>query len=146
MIAMHESQPPLHIKNPIENNFQHQNSKTFERKICQGVDGVRKLTVKSTKNLYKQFRSEKRALRSEMSHKTHLKTNVHRYIAKTESQQRASYPHIAVGHSMFLVCIGVSGAIHKRIFDFSEEKIKKTHFHIWHDRVFTLHLSKKTKN
>ena len=59
------------------------------------------------------------------------------------TKRGAPYPHIAMGHSMFLVCIGVSGAIDKHFFTFSEGKIIQTQFHIWQGRVFTLHLSKK---
>ena len=88
MIAMHKNQPSLQIKNPKKNNLQHLKSKKVEKKICKGVDGVRKLTVKSTTKPYKRFRSKKRGLRSKMCEKSYLKTNVHRYVAKTESQQR----------------------------------------------------------
>ena len=40
MIAMHKNQPSLHIKNPKKNNLKHQ--KRSKKKICKGVDGVRK--------------------------------------------------------------------------------------------------------
>ena len=51
MISMHKNQPSLQIKNPKKNNsLQHQKSKTIETKICKGIDGVDKFTVKSTKN------------------------------------------------------------------------------------------------
>ena len=32
------------------------------------------------------------------------------------TKRGAPYPHIAMGHSMFLVCIGVCGAIDKHFF------------------------------
>ena len=125
MIAMHKNQPSLNIKNPKKTS-----SKTFEKKICKRVDGVRKFTVKSKTNPYKRFRSKKRGLRSRMCQKSYLKTNIHRYVAKTESQQRAPYLHIANGHYMFPVCIGVYGAIDKQIFTFLEGNGKQTQFHI----------------
>ena len=54
-----------------------------------------------------------------------------RYLEKLNPIERgAPYPHIAMGHSMFLVCIGVSGAIDKQLFTFLEGKIKQTQFHI----------------
>ena len=56
MIAMHTNQPSLHSKNPQK---QLTTSKKFETKICMGVDGMRKFTVKSTTNPYKQFRNKK---------------------------------------------------------------------------------------
>ena len=105
-----------------KNNIQHQKSKTFEKKICKRVDGVRKFTVKSTTNPYKRFRSKKRGLWSKMCQKSYLKTNIHRYVAKTESQQRAPYLHIATGQSKFLISISVSGAIDEHFFTFSEKK------------------------
>ena len=40
MIAMHKNQPSLHIKYPKKKQLK--TSKTFEKKICKGVDGVRK--------------------------------------------------------------------------------------------------------
>ena len=130
MIEIHKNQPSLNIKNPKKNNIQHQKSKTFEKKICKRVDGVSKFTVKSTTNPYKRFRSKKRGLRSKICQKSYLKTNIHRYVAKTESQQRAPYLHIATGHSKLLICISVSGATDKHFFTFSEGKIKQTLFHI----------------
>ena len=59
------------------------------------------------------------------------------------TKKGAPYPHIAMGHYMFPVCIGVFGAIDKQFFTFAEGKTKQTQFHIWQGRVFTLHLSKK---
>ena len=143
MIAMHKNQPSLNIKNPKKNNIQHQKSKTFEKKMCKRVDGVRKFTVKTTTNTYKRFRSKKRGLRSKMCQKSYLKTNIHRYVAKTKSQQRAPFLHIATGHSRFLICIAVCRAIDKQLFTFLEGNRKQTQFHIWQSRVFPIHLSKK---
>ena len=42
----------LHYTTKIHknNSLQHRKSKTMETKICKGVDGVGKFTVKSTKN------------------------------------------------------------------------------------------------
>ena len=56
MIDMHTNQPALQIKNPQK---QLTTSKIFKNKICKGVDGVRKFTVKSMTNPYKLFRSKK---------------------------------------------------------------------------------------
>ena len=46
------------------------------------------------------------------------------------TKRGAPNPHIAMGHSMFPVCIGVSAAIDKHFFTFAEGKIKQTQFHI----------------
>ena len=47
--------------------------------------------------------------------------------SKTESQQRgAPYRHIAIGHSLFLDCIGVFGAIDKQLITETENKCKLT--------------------
>ena len=144
MNEMQKSQPPLHIKNPQKQQLcSIKKSKAIEIKISNGVDGVRKFTVKSRSNPYKRFRSKKRGLRSKMCQKSYLKTNIHRYVAKTESQQRAPYLHNATGHSKFLNCISVSGTIDKQLFTFLEGNRKQTQFHIWQGRVFTLHLSEK---
>ena len=49
----------LHYKSKTQkSNTEHQKSKTLKTKICRGVDGVRKFTVKSTTKPYKGFRSQ----------------------------------------------------------------------------------------
>ena len=133
---MQKSQPPLHIKNPQKNSLQHQKSKTIETKICKEVDGVRKFTT----NPYRRFRSKQTRLALHDESKNYVNTTSHKYVAKTESQKRPPYLHIATGHSKFLICISNSGAIDKHFFTFSEGKIKQTQFYIWQGRVFTLHV------
>ena len=54
---MQKSQPSLH--NKIRQKQQLTASKTIETKICTGVDGVRKFTLKFTTNHYKRFRSKR---------------------------------------------------------------------------------------
>ena len=86
MIAMHKNQPSLHIKNPKKTTY---NIKNVRKKICKGVDGVRKFTVKSNTNLYKRFRNKKKTRFAvhDLS-KNYVNTTSHKYVAKTESQQR----------------------------------------------------------
>ena len=128
-----------HQKSTKKNSLQHQKSKTIETKICKEVDGVRKFTT----NPYRRFRSKQTRLAVHDESKNYVNTTSHKYVAKTESQKRPPYLHIATGHSKFLICISNSGAIDKHFFTFSEGKIKQTQFYIWQGRVFTLHLSKK---
>ena len=44
------------------------------------------------------------------------------------TKREAPYPHIAMGHSMLLVCIGVCGAIDKQLFTFLEVTENKRSF------------------
>ena len=131
MIAMHKNQPSLHIRNPKKNNL-HLKSKTFEKKIYKGVDGVRNFTVKSTTNPYKRFRNKQTRFAVHDLSKSYVNTTSHKYVAKTKSQKKrgAPYPRNAIGHSFFLVCIGVYGAIDKQLFTFLEGNRKQTQFHI----------------
>ena len=142
MIAMHKNQPSLQIKNPKKKQLTTSKIKNSRKKICKGVDGVRKLTVKSTTNPYKRFRSKKRGLRSKMCEKSYLNPNVHRYVAKTESQQREEL-QIRTLQTATPFSSSASVSSQQSINTFSEGKIKQTQFHIWQGRVFTLHLSKK---
>ena len=91
-----------------------------------------KLTVKSTTdaNINGSEAKKKQGLRYRMCQKSYLKTNGPRYVAKTESQQKAPYPHTAISHYMFPVRIGASRAIDKHFFNFSEGNIKQTQSHI----------------
>ena len=73
--------------------------------------------------------AKKRNLRYRMSQKLckYHQSQMRRknWIAK----RGAPYPHIANGHYMFPVCIGVSAAIDKRFFTFFEGNRKQTQFH-----------------
>ena len=63
-------------------------SKAFETNISEGVDGACKFTVKVTTNPYRRFRSKQTSLVVHDLSKTYVKTTSHKYVAKTESQQR----------------------------------------------------------
>ena len=124
---MQKSQPPLHVKNP-----QKQQPTASENQKRSKLRSPRELTVcaSSRQTPINGSEANKQGLRSKMCQKSYLKTNIHRYVAKTDSQQRAPYLHIATGHSKFPICISVSGAIDKHFFNFPEGKIKQTQFHI----------------
>ena len=81
MIAMHTNQPSLHSKNPQK---QLTTSKTFQTKICMGVDGVRKFTVKSMTNPYKRIRRTKTRFAVRDVSKSYVNTTSHKYVAKPE--------------------------------------------------------------
>ena len=82
MNEMQESQPSLHIKNPQK---QLTASKKFKTMTCKGVDCVLKFTT----NPYKRFRSKKKSrLAVHDVSKCYVITTSHKYVAKTESQQR----------------------------------------------------------
>ena len=81
MIAMHTNQHSLHINNPQK---QFTTSKTFETKICKGVDSVHKFTVKSMTKPYKLFRSKKTRFAVRVVPKSYVITTGHIYVAKTE--------------------------------------------------------------
>ena len=83
---MQKSQPSLNNKNPQKHQLTA--SKTIETNICKGFDGVRKFTVKFTTNSYKQFRSKQTRLAVHDVSKSYVNTTSHKYVAKTESQQR----------------------------------------------------------
>ena len=143
MIAMHKNQPSLNIKNPKKNNIQHQKSKTFEKRCARELTVCASSRWNPRRTPINGSEAKKRGLRSKMCQKSYVKTNNNRYVARTESQQRAPYLHIATGHSRFLICIGVCGTIDKQLFTFLEGNGKQTQFHIFQGRVFTSHLSKK---
>ena len=126
MNEMQKSQPSLNNKNPQKQQLTA--SKTIETNICKGFDGGRKFTT----NPYKRFRSKQTRLVVHDVSKNYVNTTSHKYVAKTESQQKRGtpYPHNAIGHSFFLVCIGVYGAIDKQLFTFLEGNRKQTQFHI----------------
>ena len=86
MNEMQESEPSLHIQNPQKQQLTA--SKTFKTKICKGVDGVLKFTVKFTTNPNKRFRSKQTRLAVHDVSKSYVNTTSHKYVAKTESQQR----------------------------------------------------------
>ena len=64
MNEMQKSQPSLNNKNPQKQ--QPTASKTIETKICKGVHGVRKFTVKFTTNPINNSEANKRGLRYTM--------------------------------------------------------------------------------
>ena len=86
MNEMQKSQRSLHNKNPQKQQLTA--SKTIETNICKGFDGVRKFTVKLTTNPYKQFRSKQTRLAVHDVSKSYVNTTSHKYVAKTEPQQR----------------------------------------------------------
>ena len=57
------------------------------------------------------------------------------------TKRGAPYPPNAMGHTTFLVCISVCGAMDKQWFAFCDWK-KKMQFYIWQGTVFTSHLCK----
>ena len=142
---MQKSQPPLHIRNPQKQQLSIRKSKAFETKISNGVDDVRKFTMKFTTNPYKQFRSKQTRLAVHDVSKSYVNTTSHKYIAKTESQQREEL-HTRTMQSVtsFSSSASVSMEQSINIYSlFSKETVKQTQFHICQGRVFTLHLSKK---
>ena len=76
MNEMQKSQPSLNNKNPQKQ--QPTASKTIETKICKGVHGVRKFTVKFTTNPYKQFRSKQTRLAVHHVSKSYVNTTSHK--------------------------------------------------------------------
>ena len=105
---------------------------------------MRNFTVKSTTNPYKRFRNKKTRLAVH-----DVKKLCKNHYSKTRRENRiatkrgAPYSHIAISHSLFLVCIGVVGAIVKKLINFSEGNRKQTQIHIWLGTVSTLQLCKK---
>ena len=137
MSKIQKSQPSLH--NKYRQKQQLAASKTIETKICTGVDGVRKFTVKYTTNPYKRFRSKKkRGLRYTMCHKAIS----HQYVVKAESQQREEL-HNRTMQTATTCSPSASVPLEQSINTFSEGIIKQTQLCIWKGRVFTLHLSKQ---
>ena len=70
------------------NSLQHQNSKTIETKVCKGIDGVHKITVKFTTNPYKRFGIKQTRFAVHDLSESFVNTTGHEYVLKTESQQR----------------------------------------------------------
>ena len=145
---MHKIQPPLRIKKPKKNNLQHQKSKTLEKKICKGVDGACKFTVKSTINPYKVLRTKKTRFFVHDLWKSYVNTTSHKYVEKNwiATKIGAQCPHIAKGHS-FSSIASVSMEQSISIYPiFSRETQNKHSF--TSDEVQFLHYNwtKKSKN
>ena len=143
MIAMHKNQPSLNIKNPKKTTYNIKNQKLSKTRCARELTVCASSRWNPRQTPINGSEAKKRGLRSKMCQKSYLKTNIHRYVAKTKSQQRAPFLHIATGHSRFLICIAVCRAIDKQLFTFLEGNRKQTQFHIWQSRVFPIHLSKK---
>ena len=84
---MHTNQPPTFIKHQKSTKTT-TTSKTFETKICKGVERVRRFTVTSMTNPYERFRSKKTRFAVYHVSKSYVITTSHKNVAKTESQQR----------------------------------------------------------
>ena len=130
------------IKIHKNNGLRHQKSKPFETKICRGNDGGRKFTKESTKNPYKRFRSKKTRLAVHDVSRSCVNFASHKYVAKTESQQREKL-HIHTLLTVTPFSWSSSVPLEQSINTSSEGNMKETQFYIRKDRVFALHLSKK---
>ena len=91
----------------------------------------------------KRFRSKNTTLALHDVSKNYVNTNSHKYVAKTESQQREEL-QIRTLQTATTCSPTASVPLEQSINTFSEGNVKQTQFHIWQGRVFTLHLSKKT--
>ena len=128
-----------HQKSTKTTAYSIRKSKAFETKISKGVDGVRKFTT----NPYKRFRSKQTRLPLHDESKNYVNTTSHKYVAKTESQQRGEL-HIRTLQTAATCFPSASVPLEQSKNTFSEGNIKQTQFYIWQGRVCTLHLSKKS--
>ena len=126
MNEMQKSQPPLHIKNP-----QKQQPTASENQKRSKLRSPRELTVCaiSRQTPINGSEANKQGLRSKMCQKSYLKTNIHRYVAKTESQQRGEL-HIRTLQTDTTCSPSASVPLEQSINTFSEGNIKQTQFHI----------------
>ena len=137
---MQKSQPSLH--NKIRQKQQLAASKTIETKICTGVDGVRKFTVKYTTNPYKRFRSKKNEA---CDTRCVQKLSVIKTSQKLNRKKREEL-HIRTLQTATTCSPSASVPLEQSINTFSEGNIKQTQFNIWHGRVFTPNVSHKNAN
>ena len=124
------------------NSLQHQKSKTAKTKICKGDEGVRKFTVKTETNPYKPIRSKKNVVCGTRCFKRYVSTTSHKWVAKTESQQREEL-HIRTLQTTTTCSSSASVPLEQSINSFSEGNIKQLQFNFWQGRDLTLHLSEK---
>ena len=106
---------------------------------------MRKLTVKSMTNPYNSSEAKNKVCGTRCVielcnyHWSYIRGK--NWIATTRG---APCPHIANGHSLFLVSIGVVGAIDKQLIIFLDWNKNQLQIYIWPDRYFTSHPCKKT--
>ena len=86
MIAMHKNQPSLQIKNPKKNNIQHQNRSekrsARELTVCASSRwNPRQTSINGSETKKTRFAVHGLS-------KNYVNTTSHKYVAKTESQQR----------------------------------------------------------
>ena len=108
---MQKSHLPYTSKIHKNHKKQLQKSKTFEKKTCKGVNGVRKFTVKSTRNPINGSGAKTTRLTVHNGSKSYVNTTSHIYVAETKSQQREELrknqelvKHIVLRYWMSLLC------------------------------------------
>ena len=145
MIAMHKSKSQLHVKNLQKQQLTKSKIKNVRKSDLQGNWRYAQLHGEIHDKPLQTVQKQKKPRLAVHDVKKLCKY----HYSKTRRENRiatkrgAPYSHIAIGHSLFLVCIGVVGAIDKKLFTFFEGNRKQTKIHIWQDTVFTLQLFKK---
>ena len=86
MIAMHKNQPSLHIKNPKKK--QHTTSKTFGKRSARELTVCASSRWNPTQTSINGSETKKTRFAVHDLSKNYVNTTSHKYVAKTESQQR----------------------------------------------------------